>query len=109
MARLRWPALGGGGWEAAEAEVPAADRGITPDRQKSSRTARQTSAPILRVSKKETIDKIYADLDEEPAANTSSATLPTSPTPPPAITSSTSLVKQKDAQSKPATGFYLDR
>jgi len=98
-----WVAVG---WERQRRRLPAPNERITARRKKSSRTARQNfRRRFFEVSKKETIDKIYADLDENSAANTSSAYSPTSPTPTPGYHKLTHG-ETKDARSKPATGFY---
>ena len=103
------PRMGGGGMGGRGGGYPRRTEESRPDGKKVlEQIAKNSGGRFFEVSKKETLDKIYADLDEELR---SQYVLGYSPDKPDATVGYHKLhlaVKQKDAQVQTREGFYLD-
>jgi VWFA-related protein len=103
------PRMGGGGMGGRGGGYPRRTEESRPDGKKVlEQIAKTSGGRFFEVSKKETLDKIYADLDEELR---NQYVLGYSPDKPDATVGYHKLhlaVKQKDAQVQTRDGFYLD-
>ncbi len=105
------PRMGGGGMGGGRGGgYPRRTEESRPDGKKIlEQLAKTSGGRFFEVSKKETIDKIYADLDEELRSQYVLGYSPDKPDATPGYHKLHLTVKQKDAQVQTRDGFYLDR
>jgi len=105
------PRRGGGGMGGGRGGgYPRRTEESRPDGKKVlEQLAKTSGGRFFEVSKKETIDKIYADLDEELRSQSVLGYSPDKPDATPGYHKLHLMVKQKDAQIQTRDGFYLDR
>jgi len=105
------PRRGGGGMGGGRGGgYPRRTEESRPDGKKVlEQLAKTSGGRFFEVSKKETIDKIYADLDEELRSQYVLGYSPDKPDATPGYHKLHLMVKQKDAQVQTRDGFYLDR
>jgi VWFA-related protein len=108
--RMGGGGMGGGGMGGRGGGYPRRTEESRPDGKKTlEQIARTSGGRFFEVSKKETLDKIFADLDEELH---NQYVLGYTPDKPDATVGYHKLhlsVKQKDAQVQTREGFYVDR
>ena len=104
------PRVGGGGMGGGRGGgYPRRTEESRPDGKKVlEQLAKNSGGRFFEVSKKETIDKIYADLDEELRSQYVLGYSPDKPDATPGYHKLHLTVKQKDAQVQTRDGFYLD-
>jgi VWFA-related protein len=104
------PRMGGGGMGGGRGGgYPRRTEESRPDGKKVlEQLAKTSGGRFFEVSKKETIDKIYADLDEELRSQYVLGYSPDKPDATPGYHKLHLAVKQKDAQVQTRDGFYLD-
>jgi len=105
------PRMGGGGMGGGRGGgYPRRTEESRPDGKKIlEQLAKTSGGRFFEVSKKETIDKIYADLDEELRSQYVLGYSPDKPDATPGYHKLHLTVKQKDAKVQTRDGFYLDR
>jgi len=104
------PRMGGGGMGGGRGGgYPRRTEESRPDGKKVlEQLAKTSGGRFFEVSKKETIDRIYADLDEELRSQYVLGYSPDKPDATPGYHKLHLSVKQKDAQVQTRDGFYLD-
>lgn len=104
------PRMGGGGMGGGRGGgYPRRTEESRPDGKKIlEQLAKTSGGRFFEVSKKETIEKIYADLDEELRSQYVVGYSPDKPDATPGYHKLHLTVKQKDAQVQTRDGFYLD-
>ena len=104
------PRMGGGGMGGGRGGgYPRRTEESRPDGKKVlEQLAKNSGGRFFEVSKKETIDKIYADLDEELRSQYVLGYSPDKPDATPGYHKLHLAVKQKDAQVQTRDGFYLE-
>jgi VWFA-related protein len=104
------PRMGGGGMGGGRGGgYPRRTEESRPDGKKVlEQLAKTSGGRFFEVSKKETIDKIYADLDEELRSQYVIGYSPDKPDATPGYHKLHLAVKQKDAQVQTRDGFYLE-
>lgn len=104
------PRMGGGGMGGGRGGgYPRRTEESRPDGKKVlEQLAKTSGGRFFEVSKKETIDKIYADLDEELRSQYVLGYSPDTPDATPGYHKLRLTVKQKDAQVQTRDGFYLE-
>jgi VWFA-related protein len=104
------PRVGGGGMGGGRGGgYPRRTEESRPDGKKAlEQIAKTSGGRFFEVSKKETLDKIYADLDEELRNQYVLGYSPDKPDATPGYHKLHLAVKQKDAQVQTRDGFYLD-
>jgi len=104
------PRMGGGGMGGGRGGgYPRRTEESRPDGKKVlEQLAKTSGGRLFEVSKKETIDKIYADLDEELRSQYILGYSPDKPDATPGYHKLRLTVKQKDAQVQTRDGFYLE-
>ncbi len=104
------PRMGGGGMGGRGGGYPRRTEESRPDGKKVlEQIAKNSGGRFFEVSKKETLDKIYADLDEELHNQYVLGYSPERPDDTVGYHRLHLAVKQKDAQVQARDGFYLDR
>jgi len=104
------PHMGGGGMGGGRGSgYPRRTEESRPDGKKIlEQIAKTSGGRFFEVSKKETLDKIYADLDEELRNQYVLGYSPDKPDATPGYHKLHLAVKQKDAQVQTRDGFYLE-
>jgi VWFA-related protein len=103
------PRMGGGGMGGRGGGYPRRTEESRPDGKKIlEQIAKASGGRFFEVSKKETLDKIYTDLDEELHNQYVLGYTPDKPDATPGYHKLHLVVKQKDAQVQTRDGFYLD-
>src|SRR5258707_5900428 len=104
------PRMGGGGMGGRGGGYPRRTEESRPDGKKIlEQIAKTSGGRFFEVSKKEAIDKIYADLDEELRSQYVLGYSPDKPDATPGYHKLHLMAKQKHAQVQTRDGFYLDR
>jgi VWFA-related protein len=103
------PRMGGGGMGGGRGGHPRRTEESHPDGKKIlEQFARTSGGRFFEVSKKETLDKIYADLNDELRSQYVLGYSPDKPDATPGYHTLHLAVKQKDAQVQTRDGFYLE-
>jgi VWFA-related protein len=103
------PRIGEGGMGGRGGGYPRRTEQSRPDGKKIlEQMAKTSGGRFFEVSKKETLDKIYADLDEELHNQYVLGYTPDKPDATPGYHKLQLVVRQKDAQVQTRDGFYLD-